>query len=54
MREPQKEATEIYCDNKSAINMVKNHIFYNSTKHISIKYNFIREVETENEIKLKH
>ncbi|KAL5549278.1 hypothetical protein UlMin_004509 [Ulmus minor] len=54
MRVPQKEATEIYCDSKSAIAMAKNPVFHSRTKHKSIKYQFIREAETNHEIKLKH
>ena len=54
MGEPQKEATKIYCDSKSAIAMAKNPVFHSRTKHISIKYHFIREAETNREIKLKH
>ena len=54
MREPQDKAIEIYCDNKSAIAMAKNPVFHNRTKHISIKYHFLREVEANKEIELKH
>ena len=46
----QAEATEIYCDNQSA--MAKNPMFYGRTKHIKIKYHFIREVEKK--IRLVH
>ncbi|XP_022751434.1 fructose-1,6-bisphosphatase 1-like [Durio zibethinus] len=34
--------------------MVKNPVFHGRTKHIKIKYHFIREVEAENEVKLVH
>ena len=54
MRKPQKEAIEIYCDNKSAIDMAKNLVFHNRTKHINLKYHFTRETEANKEIKLKH
>ncbi|KAL8109061.1 hypothetical protein AgCh_025234 [Apium graveolens] len=33
----------IYCDNQSAIVMTKNPVQHSMTKHISIKYHFIRE-----------
>jgi hypothetical protein len=33
----------LYCDNKSAIAMGKNDIMHNRSKHIDIKYHFIRE-----------
>lgn len=54
MRELQNEAIEIYCDSKSTIAMTKNHVLQIKTKHISIKYHFLREVEANKEIKLKH
>jgi hypothetical protein len=33
----------IHCDNTSAINVSKNHVFHSKTKHIPIKYHFLRE-----------
>lgn len=50
----QEDSTEIFCDNQSAIAMAKNPVFHGRTKHIKIKYHFLREAEAENEIKLLH
>jgi hypothetical protein len=36
----------IHCDNTSAISVSKNHVFHSKTKHIPIKYNFLREQVT--------
>ncbi|KAF2297864.1 hypothetical protein GH714_004239 [Hevea brasiliensis] len=47
-------AIEILCDSKSALAMVKNIIFHGKTKHIKIKYHFLREVEREGEVQLIH
>jgi hypothetical protein len=33
----------IHCDNTSAINVTKNPVFHSKTKHIPIKYHFLRE-----------
>jgi len=44
------KATEVLCDNKSAVAMVKNPVFHGKTKHIKIKYHSIREAERENEV----
>jgi hypothetical protein len=33
----------IHCDNNSAINVSKNHVFHSKTKHIPINYHFLRE-----------
>ena len=34
----------VYCDNSSSINISKNSIQYSKTKHIEIKYHFIRNL----------
>ena len=33
----------VYCDNSSAIDISKNPVQYSKTKHIEIKYHFIRD-----------
>ena len=33
----------LFCDNMSAINISKNLVLHSRTKHIEIKYHFIRE-----------
>jgi len=54
MGEKQDEPTKINCDNKSAFAMAKNPVHHNRTKHIAIKYHFIREAKTTKEIKLDY
>ena len=34
----------VYCDNSSAINISKNSIQHSKTKHIEIRYHFIRDL----------
>ena len=34
----------VYCDNSSAINISKNSVQYSKTKHIEIRYHFIRDL----------
>ena len=34
----------LYCDNTSAINISKNPMMHTNTKHIAIKYNYLREL----------
>ncbi|KAG8501219.1 hypothetical protein CXB51_003321 [Gossypium anomalum] len=50
----QKEATKIFCDNKSAVAIAKNPIFHGRTKHFSIKLHVVREMEQAREIELVH
>lgn len=43
----------IYCDNTSAINISKNLVMHAKTKHISIKYHYLREQVQEKQVKLE-
>ena len=42
----------ILCDNTSAINISKNLVMHSKTKHIPIKYHFLREQVLEQNVKL--
>jgi hypothetical protein len=42
------------CDNQSSIRLVHNPIHHSRTKHIQIRYHFIREKQEEGEIGLCH
>jgi hypothetical protein len=48
----QKEPTKVYEDNKSTIDMVNNGNDKGRTKHIDVKYHYIRELVKENKIKM--
>ncbi|WMV14848.1 hypothetical protein MTR67_008233, partial [Solanum verrucosum] len=50
----QASATEIYCDNKASIAMTKNPSFHSRTKHIDVRFHFIRDLVAKEEIVLKH
>ena len=45
--------TKILCDNKSAIALTKNPMFHGKSKHISIKFHYIRKLVKNQEIELK-
>ena len=47
-----KQLITIYCDNTSAISLSKNPVMHSKTKHIPIKYHFLREQVAEQNIKL--
>ncbi|KAL0801700.1 hypothetical protein Bca101_056876 [Brassica carinata] len=34
----------VNCDNQSAINISKNHVLHSKTKHIAIRYHFVRDL----------
>ncbi|CAL8131469.1 unnamed protein product [Prunus armeniaca] len=52
--EKQEEGTKLYCDNKSAIAIGKNPVSHDRTKHIAIKYHFIREPIEKGEVALEY
>ena len=54
MKEEITEPMVIYCDNTSAINISNNHVMHTKTKHISIKYHYLRELVQEKEVRMEY
>jgi hypothetical protein len=48
------ESTIIYCDNRSCIRLLEQHVFHERSKHIEIKCYFIRDKVQEGEVKLEY
>ena len=44
----------IICDNNSSISISKNHVMHSKTKHIPIKYHFMRELVHEKKAKVEY
>lgn len=44
----------LYIDNKSAIDLAKNPMFYGRSKHIDMRYHLIRKCVDRGEIIVKH
>ena len=44
----------VYCDNSSAINISKNPINHSRTKHIEIRYHFIRDLVERKNVALEY
>ena len=42
------------CDNTSAINISKNLVMHTKTKHIVIKYHYLRELLQDKEVKMEY
>ncbi|GAA0168672.1 transmembrane signal receptor [Lithospermum erythrorhizon] len=49
-----EEPLTIYVDNKSAISLAKNPVSHSRSKHINIKYHFIREQVNDKVVELLH
>ncbi|GJR32764.1 retrovirus-related pol polyprotein from transposon TNT 1-94 [Tanacetum coccineum] len=43
----------LFCDNQSDIHLAKNSLFHGRTKHIKIRYHYIRELVSEGTLSLK-
>ena len=37
----------VFCDNQSAIHLAKNQVYHAWTKHIDVRYHFVREIIEE-------
>jgi hypothetical protein len=40
----EMDPTIIHCDNQSCVKLSENHVFHNRSKHIEIKYHYIRDM----------
>ena len=43
----------MFSDNQSAIHLCKNHVFHDRTKHVDVKYHFIREKISKGVVEVK-
>jgi hypothetical protein len=48
------ESTVIYCDNQSCVKLLENPVFHDNSKHIEIKYYYIRDKFQKGEVKLQY
>jgi hypothetical protein len=46
------EATCIWCDNQSCVKLIENPVFHDKSKHIEIKYHYIRDMVQKEAVKL--
>lgn len=50
----QGKGTMIFFDNSSTIKLTKNHVLHGRSKHIYVRYHFIRELVSEEVISLEY
>ena len=48
------DATYIFCGNKSCVKLSKNLMFHDSSNHIEIKYNYIKDMVQRGAVKLQY
>jgi hypothetical protein len=49
----QQDETIVFCDSQSTIHLTKNQMYHERTKHIDVRYHFLREVMTQGDITVK-
>jgi hypothetical protein len=49
----KQENSQLYCDSQSAIHLAKNSAFHLKTKHIQLRYHFIRSTLEDGQLKLE-
>ena len=54
MKEEITKPMIMYCDNTSAITIFKNPMMHAKTKHIAIKYHYVRELVEDKQVKMKY
>ena len=54
MKEEITKPVILYCDNTSAINISKNPMMHAKTKHIAIKYHYVRELVEDKQVKMEY
>ncbi|CAL1358779.1 unnamed protein product [Linum trigynum] len=47
-------STKVMCDNSSAIKLSKNPIMHGRSKHIDVRFHFLRELARNGTIELEH
>ena len=49
----QQDTTVVYFDSQSAIHLTKNDAYHSRTKHISVKYHYVRDTVAAGDIVVK-
>lgn len=50
----QDSPTMLYCDNAAAEKLIKNPVFHRRTKHVDIKYHYVRQIYEDGKLKIQH
>lgn len=50
----EQHKLDVYCGNQSAIYFARYQVHHARTKHIDVRYHFVREVVVEGEIRLRN
>jgi len=50
----ENSSTVIICDNSSTIQLSKNPVFHEKSKHIDVRFHFLRDLVNEGVVELSH
>ncbi|XP_038704736.1 secreted RxLR effector protein 161-like [Tripterygium wilfordii] len=50
----QSEATVVFCDNSSTIKLSKNPVLHGRSKHIDVRFHFLRELTNDGVVEMVH
>jgi hypothetical protein len=50
----EMDPTIIHCDNQSCVKLSENHVFHDRSKHIKIKYHYIRDMAQRKEVHVQY
>lgn len=51
---PQGKCTTVLCDNSSTIKLSKNLVMHGRSKHIDVRFHFLRDLTRDGVVELKH
>lgn len=54
LRQEQAKSTMIMCDNSSAIKLSRNPVLHGCSKHIDVRFHFLRDLMKEGTVKMIH
>lgn len=54
LKQMQSGPTTLFCDNRSAISAIKDPVLHGRTKHVRVRYHFLRELVKEDEIYVEY
>lgn len=50
----ESKSTTVYCDNSSAIKLSKNPVMHGRSKHIDVRFHFLRGLTKDGTVKMIH
>ena len=49
----EQDCLDIYCDNQSALHLARDQMYHERTKHVDVRYHFIRDLVEKGDVRLQ-